>query len=169
MSFIRSLSSIPIPITSVINNSNQISFMDSGNDTPFTNEKHKYINTGSTNNLDKKDKSDNGDEMLKSENQDEIPILNKCNKSCIQITSDIETRKNKVKYINFEINSYNEELEHKKRKICELEKEMYNIRNVRQGAYNELKEVCPHEWIREKEQIPYGEYYNVCKICNMLQ
>ena len=46
---------------------------------------------------------------------------------------------------------------------------MYHIRNIRQKAYEELKEVCPHEWVREKEKIPYGEYYNVCKICNMIQ
>ena len=177
MSFIRSLSSFPIPIPSIINNSSQNFIMDSGNDTPFTSIKHNLINTSSTNNIDEKDKSENDNEMLKSENDHEIINLenqnkknvNEYNKLCIPILSDIEKRKKKVKYINFEINSYDQELSNKKRKICELEKEMYHIRNIRQKAYEELKEVCPHEWVREKEKIPYGEYYNVCKICNMIQ
>ena len=177
MSFIRSLSSLPIPIPLVSNN-NKMSFMDTGNDTPFTNEKDKLNNTESTNNLDNKDKIDNDDEMLKSENEDEMlksdnedekAVLNNCNKTCIPIESDIETRKKKVKFIKFEINSYCEEISKKKRKICDLEEEMYNIRNIRKKAYDELYNVCPHEWVRERERIPYGEYYNICKICNMIQ
>ena len=159
MSLVRSFSSLPIPIPMSSNN-NKMSFMDTGNDTPFTNEKDKLINTESTNNLDNEDKLDN---------EDEKAVLNNCNNTCIPIKSDIETRKNIVKYIKFEINSYNEEISKKKRKICDLEEEMYNIRNIRKKAYDELYNVCPHEWVRERERIPYGEYYNICKICNMIQ
>ena len=36
-------------------------------------------------------------------------------------------------------------------------------------SYEELKKVCPHEWVRERERIPYGEFYNICKICNIIQ
>ena len=165
MSFIRSFSSLLIPIPMSSNN-NKMSFMDSGNDTPFTNEKDKLNNTESTNNLDNtestnnhdnEDKLDNEDEMLKTDNKDEMLKL------------DIETRKKKVKYIKFEINSYCGEISKKKRKICDLEEEMYNIRNIRKKAYDELYNVCPHDWVRERERIPYGEYYNICKICNMIQ
>ena len=42
--------------------------------------------------------------------EDEKAVFNNCNKTCIPIKSDIETRKNKVKYIKFEINSYNEKI-----------------------------------------------------------
>ena len=177
MSLVRSFSSLPIPIPMSSNN-NKMSFMDTGNDTPFTNEKDKLNNTESTNNLDNtestnnldnEDKLDNEDEMLKSDNEDEKAVFNNCNKTCIPIKSDIETRKKKVKYIKFEINSYNEEISKKKRKICDLEEEMYNIRNIRKKAYDELYNVCPHDWVRERERIPYGEYYNICKICNMIQ
>jgi len=171
MSLVRSFSSLPIPIPMSSNN-NKMSFMDTGNDTPFTNQKDKLINTESINNLDNiesTNKLDNEDEMLKSENEDEKAVFNNCNKTCIPIKSDIETRKKKVKYINFEINSYNNEISEKKRKIQDLESEMFKLRNVRQKAYDELYNVCPHEWVRERERIPYGEYYNICKICNMIQ
>ena len=50
MSFIRSFSSLPIPIP-ISSNNNKMSFMDTGNDTPFTNQKDKLINTESKNNL----------------------------------------------------------------------------------------------------------------------
>ena len=41
-------------------------------------------------------KSENESEMLKSENEDEKAVFNNCNKTCIPIKSDIETRKKKL-------------------------------------------------------------------------
>lgn len=54
-------------------------------------------------------------------------------------------------------------------KIRELKADIKQYESNISDQYQIIRDTCTHNWVREREPIPYGELYIVCTRCNLIK
>ena len=67
------------------------------------------------------------------------------------------------------IDKANMNIEFYKSEITRYEQKIYLCNKFIKREYDRIRNTCTHEWTREKEHIPYGEFYTICNKCGLLK
>ena len=65
-----------------------------------------------------------------------------------------------------EINRIKDSIENSRLTILALKKQIYYYEKQMEEEFNKIKKLCHHEFVTEREPIPYGEKITFCKKCN---
>lgn len=79
---------------------------------------------------------------------------------CITVNENMEEKiinsaRMNIDYYNYEIRS--------------LENKIFKYKKLIEKQYEKIRDTCKHNLVREKEAIPYGEFYVVCSKCDLLK
>ena len=67
------------------------------------------------------------------------------------------------------ISQARQEIENYRLQIRELKAEIKQCEDQIDDQYQIIRDTCTHNWVREREPIPYGELYIVCTKCNLFK
>ena len=65
-----------------------------------------------------------------------------------------------------EINRIKESIENSRLTILALKKQIHYYEKQMKEEFEKIIELCQHEFVTEREPIPYGEKITFCKKCN---